>query len=221
MGTQNQNALDRFVSKTRELFAREQDPEKRWASLSPILAELLADPEVQEASKHWPDCVPRDGRAENLLFYEDPDYNFVINGLTKGASRDGGSRTRIHDHGHIYTLYGVLTGRERVERYERTDDGSKADYADIKKTTDNLVGAGMIDLVKPYEIHAEVTVGERTVAVIIRSEKAGNFNQGRYDLETKKYFESFGPRQTPTEMLPKKTEAAKGAAAEIPAVSAR
>ncbi len=220
METNNQNALDSFISKTRELFAREQDPDKRWTALSPILAELLADPEVIEASKHWPDCVPRDGRAENLIFYEDPDYKFAINGLTKGEARQGG-RTRVHDHGHIYTLYGVLTGRERVERYERTDDRSKPDYAKIKKTTDTFVAPGKIDLVKPYEIHAEVTVGERTVAVIIRSEKAGNFNQGRYDTETYKYFESFGPRQTPVEMLPKNTKSEQVAARAMPVESAR
>ncbi len=219
METKNQNALDRFISKTRELFAGEQDPEKRWTALSPILAELLADPEVIEASKNWPDCVPRDGRAENLLFYEDPDFKFAINGLTKGEARQGG-RTRIHDHAHIYTLYGVLDGRERVERYERTDDRSKPNYAKIKKTTDTLVTPGKIDLVKPYEIHAEVTVGERTVAVIIRSQKGGEFNQGRYNLETSEYFESLGPRQTPVEMLPKKARTAQAEAGTIPVESA-
>jgi len=62
---------------------------------------------------------------------------------------------------------------------------------------------GEIDLVKPYEIHTEITVGERTVAVIIRSQKGGEFNQGRYVPEENRYYESLGPRQTPCEMLPK------------------
>ena len=219
METKNQNALERFISKTRKLFVNEPDLEKRWKALSPILAELIADPEVIEASKHWPDCVPRDGRAENLIFYEDPEYKFAINGLTKGEARQGG-RTRIHDHAHIYTLYGVLDGRENVERYERIDDRSKPNYAKIKKTTSTLVTPGKIDLVKPYEIHAEVTVGERTVAVIIRSEKSGGFNQGRYNTETNEYFESLGPRQTPVEMLPKKAKTAQLEAGTIPVESA-
>jgi hypothetical protein len=205
----NQNPLERLITKTRELFAKEKDLEKRWASLSPILAELLADPEVLEASKAWPDCISRDGRAENLLFYEDPDYGFAINGLTKGAARQG-QRTRIHDHAHIYTLYGVLDGHERIERYERLDDRSKPGYAEIKKATDILVGPGEIDLVKPYEIHTEVTVGERTVAVIIRSQKGGAFNQGRYNPETNEYWESLGPRQTPCEMMPKRAKRDQG-----------
>jgi len=208
METKNQNALDRFINKTRDLFANEPDPDKRWNALSQILAELLADPEVIEASKEWPDCTFLDGRPENLLFYEDPIYKFAVNGLIKGSGRQG-QRTNIHDHAHTYTLYGVLSGHERVERYERIDDRSKPNYAEIRKTTDTLVGAGKIDLVKPYEIHAELTVSERTVAVIIRSEKVGGFNQGRYHPETNEYLETLGPRQTPVEMLPKKATRVK------------
>jgi predicted metal-dependent enzyme (double-stranded beta helix superfamily) len=201
METKSENALDRFIRKTRELFAREADLDKRWTALSPVLAELLADPEVLEASKSWPDCVPDAGRAENLLFYEDPEYGFAINGLTKGNARQG-VRARIHDHAHIYTLYGVLDGHERIERYDRLDDRSRPNYAEVRKASDLPVGPGEIDLVRPYEIHTEVTVGERTVAVIIRSQKGGGFNQGRYNPETNEYYESLGPRQTPCEMLP-------------------
>ncbi len=220
MESKSQNALERFISKTRELFAREPDLDKRWKALSPILAELLADPEVLEASKGWPDCVSAGGRAENLLFYEDPDYGFAINGLTKGDARQGG-RARIHDHAHIYTLYGVLDGHERIERYERLDDRSRPGYAEIRKSTDVLVGPGEIDLVKPYEVHTEVTVGERTIAVIIRSEKGGGFNQGRYNPETNEYYESLGPRQTPVEMLPKRAEQSRGAQAPLHTVASR
>lgn len=198
-----ENAMERFIRKTRALFAAEPDIDKRWNALRSILAELLADPEVVAASKHWPDCVPANGRAENLLFYEDPDYGFAINGLTKGQARQG-QRARIHDHAHIYTLYGVLDGRERVVRYDRLDDRSKSDYAEIRESSDVLVEPGEIDLVKPYEIHTELTVGERTVAVIIRSQKGGEFNQGRYNPETNAYYESLGPRQTPCEMLPRR-----------------
>jgi len=199
---QSENAKDRFIRTTRDLFAKEADLDKRWNALRPILAELLADPELIEASKKWPDCVPANGRAENLLFYEDKDFGFAINGLTKGQARQGAA-ARIHDHAHIYTLYGVLDGRERVVRYDRLDDRSKPGYAQIKESANVLCGPGEIDLVKPYEVHTEVTVGERTVAVIIRSQKGGDFNQGRYNLETNEYFESLGPRQTPCEMLPK------------------
>jgi hypothetical protein len=202
----NENPMERFVRKTRELFAKEQDPEKRWTALSPVLTELLNDAEVREASKGWPETVFRDGRAENLLFYEDPDYGFAING-TKGSGGRAGQRSLIHDHAHIYTLYGLLDGHQRLERYERVDDRSKPDYAEIRKTSDRLIGPGDMDLAKPYEVHAEVNIGEPTATIIVRSQKGGGFNQGRYDPETNRYWESLGPRQMPVEMLPKKAAA--------------
>src|SRR6476661_5548070 len=130
--TQSENAMERFVRKTRALFAQEPDLDKRWNALRPILADLLADPDMIAASKQWPDCVPANGRAENLLFYEDKDYGFAINGLIKGAARHG-APARIHDHAHIYTLYGVIDGREKVIRFDRLDDRSKPNYAQIKE----------------------------------------------------------------------------------------
>jgi len=206
-----ESALERFVRKTREVFAAEAQPERRWPALEPILAELLADPTVIEASKSWPDCVVVDGRPENLLFYQDPEFGFAVNGLIKGQARQS-SRTVAHDHAHLYTLYGVLDGHERIERYERLDDGTQAGRADIRKSADVLVGPGEIDLVKPFEIHQEVTVGERTVAVIIRSESVGDIEAGRYEPETGKYWQALGPRQTACEMLPRARQAGQPAA---------
>lgn len=200
-----ENALERFVRKTRTLFAEEADPEKRWTSLRPVLSELLADQEVVEASKNWPDCVYRDGRAENLLFYEDPDYGFAVNGLTSTGGQQQGRPANAHDHGRIYTLYGLLDGHQEIVLYERTDDRSRPDYAEVSKTSDYQAGPGDIHMARPREIHTEVNTGERTAAVIIRSEKDGGPSNlhGRYELNTNKYHESVGPRQTPVEMLPK------------------
>jgi predicted metal-dependent enzyme (double-stranded beta helix superfamily) len=164
--------------------------------MTPLLQELLADPAVKEQSKRWPDCSQGGERAENLLFYEDPDYKFVINGLIKAPH----TRTAIHDHAHNWTLYGVLDGTESIERYERVDDRSRPDYAEVRKTVDVKVEAGKIDLVPPYEIHAEESGDERTVAIIVRAEKAGGFLQGRYDPETNRYWQGYGPKQLPHEL---------------------
>jgi len=199
--TRTQNALDRFVMKTRELFAAAPDLEERWTKLAPVLAELLADPSVIEASKSWPDCVPADGRAENLIFYEDPEFGFAVNGLTKGDARQG-ARPRIHDHAHIYTLYGVLAGHEMIERYRPVEGAERRpDYVPIEQVGNFQVEPGSVDLVRPYEIHAERSLGEPTVAVILRSQTSGDFLQGRYDAETGEYWEGLGPRQREVEMF--------------------
>ena len=189
------SALQKFIESARKLHAEEKDPAKRWEKMTPLLQELLTDPSIREQSKSWPTCSQAD-RAQNLLFYEDPNYRFVINGLIKAPK----SRTQIHDHAHNWTLYGVLDGNETIERYERVDDRTKPDYAEIRKTVDVKVGPGKIDLVPPYEIHAEESGEERTVAIIVRGEKAGGFLQGRYDPATKKYWQGYGPEQIPYEL---------------------
>ena len=208
MTTITETALDRFVAKTRELFANEPDLEKRWLLLTPVLQEFLADPTVQEASSQWPANVFTD-RAENLLFYEDPDYGFVVNGLKREVTSKPvvnpatGKWRGIHDHAYIYTLYGVLAGHEMIERYRPVEGVERRpDYVKIEQASNFKVEPGAVDLVRPYEIHAERSLGEETVAIIIRSEKSGGFLQGRYDFEDGSYWEGYGPRQREVEMFP-------------------
>ncbi len=196
------SAAKRFIADIRQLHTDEPDVDRRWEKMGSLLSELLADPSVKAQSEKWPDCdqgglTPPEGaqRAQNLLLYEDPDHGFVINGLVKAP----GTRTSIHDHAHNWTLYGVLDGRETIERYERLDDGSKPDYAEVRKTENAEVGPGKIDLVRPWQIHAEQSGEDRTVAIIVRAEKPGSFLQGRYDPETCKYWQGYGPTQIPFE----------------------
>jgi predicted metal-dependent enzyme (double-stranded beta helix superfamily) len=212
--TRTETAQDRFISQMRDLFARESDPAKRWDAVPALLQELLADPAVQAAQYQWP--VPSEvvarmpdegrGRAGNLLFYEDPDYGFVMNATIHPAGRGQQAEpTQAHDHGQNWTAYGLLDGHERIVLYERTDDRSRPDHAEVRKVRDYIAGPGDVHLAAPGAIHIEVNIGERTSAVIIRSMRDGGPNNlhGRFDLVTGAYSESAGPRQVPTEMLPK------------------
>lgn len=196
MVAQKETALSRFIAGARSLWAWEPDSEKRWAKLQPLLRELLADPELRARSQEWPARAPHDP-PENLVFYEDPEFGFVVNGLIKAP----GTRTPIHDHAHNWTLYGVLDGSETIERYERVDDGAKPEYADLRQTGNFRVGPGDVDLVRPWQIHAEESGVGRTVAIIVRAEKPGGFLQGRYDLASKKYSQGYGPKQVPYKLL--------------------
>jgi hypothetical protein len=99
------------------------DLDERWNALRTILAELLADPEMIAASKRWPDCVPAHGRAENLLFYVDPDYGFAINGLTKGTSRQGEQPHHSRPCAHLYAVR-----RDRRTRENRALRASRRSF---------------------------------------------------------------------------------------------
>lgn len=193
---ETKSAVQWFIAEARAACAEHAEPAERWPRVVPLLQQLLADPEVQARSKAWPECRYVDGRVENLLFYEDPDYGFIISGLVHGPY----NRTPIHDHAHLWTLFGVLDGHQTIERYERRDDGSRPGYAEVQLTRRFGVGPGDVDVVPPYLIHAEINGPERTVAIIVRSQRPGSFPQGRYDPEKKTYWQGLGPRLVPMEL---------------------
>lgn len=205
-------AQGQFIRQMRELFAREPDPDKRWVAVPELLKKLLADPAVRAASHDWPvpsqvlATEPGGHRAGNLLFYEDPDYGFVINGQIHETRQRQTEPMQAHDHGRNYTAYGLLDGHERIVMFERTDDGSRPDHAEVRTTADYVAGPGDIHLAKPRDIHVELSIGERTAAVIVRSMRDGGPNNlhGHYDLRTGEYGEGVGPRQIPADMLPRK-----------------
>jgi predicted metal-dependent enzyme (double-stranded beta helix superfamily) len=154
---------------------------------------LTGSKALQESAKNWPAPGLDAKRPQNLLFYEDPDYGFVINGLIK-APRSG---TPVHDHAHTWTVYSVLEGEEHVVRYQRDDADAAGDKAPLTKTDDYVVGNGFVDVVPPGVIHAEYAGDERTVAVIVRSGRVGNFMQGMFDPATGNVSQAPGPEQVP------------------------
>jgi predicted metal-dependent enzyme (double-stranded beta helix superfamily) len=153
-----------------------------------LLEELVKDSTIKEHSKNWPSTEGH----KNLLLYEDPDYQFVVNAVVRTPGRDG----RIHDHAHAWTAYGVLDGTERLERYRRIDEGKKAGFALIELESLTEGYPGKVDLVPPFAIHSEKGGPTRSVAVIIRSERlVGRTLQGRYNAKTDEYDQSQGPNQ--------------------------
>jgi predicted metal-dependent enzyme (double-stranded beta helix superfamily) len=180
-----------FVAAVRALWKQPLSEAERWQKIGELMPMLTGSQALQESAKAWPAPGPEAKRPQNLLFYEDPDYGFVINGLIKPA-RAG---TPVHDHAHTWTVYAVLEGREHVVRYRR--DGGGADTAKLTKTDDYVVGNGYVDVVPPGVIHAEYAGDERTVAVIVRSERVGGFMQGMFDPATGKVAQAPCPEQVP------------------------
>jgi predicted metal-dependent enzyme (double-stranded beta helix superfamily) len=183
-------AFEKFIRDLRAVWADLPDTERR---VKLLLEELVKNPTLTEHSKNWPSTEGH----KNLLLYEDPDYQFVVNAVVRTPGRDG----RIHDHAHAWTAYGVLDGTERLERYRRIDDGKKPNYALIELESLTEGYPGKVDLVPPFAIHSEKGGPTRSVAVIIRSERlVGRRLQGRYDAKTDKYNQSEGPTQVPLDL---------------------
>jgi len=195
-------AVETLIKDVRALCAAPISPEERWSSASDRMRTLLADPELREHARTWPTSpalLGLQGKHANLLFYEDPDHGFVLNGLIKPA----GARTTIHDHGRSFTVYGVITGAEKVVRYAvrdavpltgSTESGLLA-RAQVDLTEEHDVGPGHIDYILPWAVHAEVNGDASTAAMILRSQRSGTFVQNIFDATSGAVEQYHGPRQ--------------------------
>lgn len=185
--------FEKFIQDVRAAWGKLGDTEQRMKRVKVLLEGLVNDPAIKEHSKSWPSTEGH----KNLLLYEDPDDQFVVNAVVRTPGRDG----QIHDHAHAWTAYGLLDGTERLERYRRIDGGKKAGYALIELESLTEGYPGKVDLVPPFAIHSEKGGPTRSVAVIVRSERlVGKTLQGRFDAKTNKYDQSEGPTQVPFEI---------------------
>ncbi len=186
--------FQRFIDDLRALWAAESDTQTRMEKAKPLLEKLVMNDELKARSADWP-CT--DG-GKNLLFYVDDELGFAINGVVRMPGRFGS----VHDHANAWVLYGVLDGTESLERFDRIDDGSKPGYAEVRMSSVTTGSQGKVDLVPPYDIHAEQGGPTRSVAVILRSQRLGEGTvlQKGFDPKTNTVVERFGPTQIPYEL---------------------
>ena len=185
--------FEKFIQDLRAAWAELPDMEARMKKGQNLLEALVQDEALRRASRSWPFTEGR----KNLLFYQDPDYGFAINGVVREPGRKGS----IHDHAHAWTAYGLLDGTESLERFRRVDDRTKEGHAKLELESVTQGTPGKVDLVPPYDIHAEQGGPTRSVAIILRSERvAGKVPQGSYSTEENLYRQVEGPTNIPFEI---------------------
>ena len=182
--------FEKFIQDLRAAWSEVPDMEARMKKGQQLLEALVKDEGLRQASKSWPSTEGR----KNLLFYEDPDYGFAVNGVVRIPGRKGS----IHDHAHAWTAYGLLDGTESLERFRRIDDRSQEGHAELELESVTQGTPGKVDLVPPFDIHAEQGGPTRSVAIILRSERvAGKVPQGSYSMEGNLYRQIEGPTNIP------------------------
>jgi predicted metal-dependent enzyme (double-stranded beta helix superfamily) len=183
--------FENFIAQLRAIWEADADNRRRMEKAKPLMEALVKDPNLKAHSAGWPSTEG----YKNLVLYVDPQYEFVINAVVRMPGRLGG----VHDHADAWVLYGVLDGTESLERYERTDDGSRPGYAEVKLASVTTGTQGKVDLVAPHAIHAEQGGPTRSVAIILRSQRLGEGTilQRTYDPKAKTVIERFGPTQVP------------------------
>ena len=74
----------------------------------------------------------------------------------------------------------MIDGLEITTLYDRLDDGSDPERATIEISKRYEAPTGHVDLVKPWQIHAESNNGERSVALTVRTEIPGGYGQNMF-----------------------------------------
>ncbi|MEN9707612.1 MAG: hypothetical protein RIQ68_20 [Pseudomonadota bacterium] len=192
MASQRMPALQNFIDDLRDIWASDSDIGSCMEKAKPLLEKLVQNEELQARSVDWPSTEGR----KNLLLYVDEQYEFAVNAVVRVPGRKGS----VHDHAHAWVLYGVLCGTESLERYERIDDRSRDDFAQVRMTSVSVGSPGKVDLVPPFDIHAEQGGPTRSVAIILRSTKLGDITQRQYDPVTGEVRPGPGPTQIPFEL---------------------
>ena len=187
--------FEKFIGDLRAVWSAETDDARRMDKARPLVEAFVKDPDLKAHSAQWPSTEGR----KNLLLYVDPTYNFVVNAVVRMPGRTGS----VHDHANAWVLYGVLDGTERLERYDRVDDGSRPGHAEVRLTSVTTGAQGKVDLVPPHAIHAEQGGPTRSVAIIVRSQRLGEGTvlQHMYDPKTSTVVEQYGPTQIPYDLL--------------------
>ncbi len=181
--------LDTYVQQIREALAAGEALEPTLQRIAGAMQPLLADREWVAARG-----LPKGDEPLYYLLYEDPEQGFVVTLMHHAAGHKGW----VHDHGSMWTVYGVYEGEEAVYRYERVDDGSREGYAEIRRTGRIDAGPGSVDWVLPYAIHNEVNESTRpSLAIIVRSENGGRVQQSRFDPEARTTWQGPGLPATP------------------------
>lgn len=171
----------KLVADMRELYARGLDEADLWKNIELAMRPVLADPHLKAKSKQWPQTVFGAPRVRNLLFYVDPDYGFVFNATVRKPNLV----TSVHDHGDVWTLYGLVDGHETMFHYERVDDGPRNEGpATLKACGSRSMGPGDIDVVPPGAIHQEHGGPTVSTSFIVRGQRPGTFKQRLYDPDT-------------------------------------
>lgn len=181
-----------LIGEIRALYAKRFEATELWQEIELAMRKLLADPALKARAQEWPATVESAPTVRNLLFYEDRDYGFVFNATV----RQPNVISNVHDHGDVWTLYGLIEGQETILRYERVDEATTdAQAAKLKLVGRKMLGAGDIDVVPPGKIHQEHAGPGRSIAFIIRAKRPGTFKQHYYDPDTSEVSVTNGPEQ--------------------------
>ena len=131
-------AIDEFVGDVLRIMGETEDEKEIVSRVAPLAQRAAADTRWRDDDMYIAD--PELGFGSTLLHAEADNSLFVV-----VDSWLPGRGVRPHDHGTWAVVVGV-TGPEHNIFWERIDDGSSANHAELKKLREEVISIGDVEL---------------------------------------------------------------------------
>ena len=178
MSTNAQYTITEFVEAAKAtVIAANGDRQQVVETLQPLVEKVVWDDGLFDSKYR---AEPENGRPR-YLYHTEPDGSLQVYVVEFAP----GMPTPVHDH-LTWGLIGVCGGSQKTARYERTDDGSNADHADLKLIEETVLDRGAVyPLLPPNDIHRIETVGETpSYSLHVLGVDLGRQHRNIFDVET-------------------------------------
>jgi 3-mercaptopropionate dioxygenase len=180
--------VEQFVGDARRVLSDAGgDRDRAVANLLPLVEAVLWDDGLLDESRRG---EPVDGRAR-YEHYRAEDGSLLVYVVEFVP----GMPTPVHDH-VTWGIIGICGGVQQTELYERLDDGSDSERADLRKFRDQPLSRGAAyALLAPRDIHRIETVGdEPSYSLHVIAGDLTRQHRHIFDLETGAVTEVTGRR---------------------------
>ena len=166
--------LDQFVSDCRSILKRDPGPAGR-EDVRQRLERLLQNPQfIQE---YCGEKVPRGLK----VLYEDPDLGFQVLAHINDKAR----KSPPHDHGDSWAIYGQATLFTEMTEWDRLDDGSDPNTAELKPAKTYRLMPGNAGIYQDGKIHS-IDYPDNARFVRVTGTNLDQITRVRFDLATGK-----------------------------------
>ncbi len=146
MSNDTSYTLERYVADLRRITAATSDYAEIFERVSPLASNLALAKDTWLKPEHYETDEDK-GYTAHLL-HEESDHSLAVFAVAWAPHRG----TPPHDHGTWAVVAGV-DGSERNVKYNRLDDRSRPDHAELEERCVFAANAGDVVCLKPRGIH--------------------------------------------------------------------
>jgi 3-mercaptopropionate dioxygenase len=180
MATVSEYTIDTFIGDAQRVLAQANgDRERVVTELKPLVERVLWDDGLFAEEYR---AEPENGRPR-YLYHSAPDGSLQVYVVEFAP----GMPTPVHDH-VTWGLIGIAGGEQHTTRYERVDDASDAEHAELRPMFEGVLTRGAVyPLLPPNDIHRIETVGDTpSYSLHVLGVDLGRQKRNIFDVETGK-----------------------------------